>query len=420
MGHGIGGRISGGQLASENQFPYQVGLSIEEPNDLFSWCGAALISDRYLLTAAHCVENAKAINYYVGAVQRLSPRQLIRTSQPEVHLHPGWNNQSLENDIALIRLPELVKFGASIKAIRLPGVASRQASYEYYPAIASGWGRMNDDSAAISDHLRWVQSFVESNEDCRYSFANIQATNICMDTTGGRSTCTGDSGGPLIYYDPSLDAEVLIGITSYGKKSGCTKGYSAVFTRVTAYLDWIGEVYLGSTVRSSPKIKHTVSKSDIIIHSDWNSRTLANDISLIRIPHVDYSSAIHNVELPKEESRYSTYEDDEVIASGWGRTSDSSSGVASKLQFAYMKVISNSDCRRTYLSTVKSSNICVSTPAAVSTCNGDSGGPLVLASSKVQVGLTSFGSAQGCEKGYPAVFTRVTSYLSWIHEKTDM
>lgn len=56
MGHGIGWRIAGGELARANQFPYQVGLSIEEPNDMYCWCGASLISDRYLLTAAHCVE----------------------------------------------------------------------------------------------------------------------------------------------------------------------------------------------------------------------------------------------------------------------------------------------------------------------------------------------------------------------------
>ncbi|XP_017018366.1 serine protease 1-like [Drosophila kikkawai] len=180
------------------------------------------------------------------------------------------------------------------------------------------------------------------------------------------------------------------------------------------------EVYLGSTVRSSPKVKHHVSRDDIIIHADWNSRTLRNDISLIRIPRVEYSSAIDRVELPKHESHYSSYDGDEVIASGWGRTSDAASAVAAHLQYAHMKVISNSECKRTYLTTIRDSNICVSTPAGVSTCNGDSGGPLVLASSKVQVGLTSFGSAAGCEKEYPAVFTRVTSYLDWIKEHTGI
>ncbi|KAH8303574.1 hypothetical protein KR018_003534 [Drosophila ironensis] len=406
------GRIAGGDLAVAEQFPYQVGLGIEEPNNLFSWCGASLISEWYLLTAAHCVERPVSITIYLGGVKRLLPHQMLKSSPPDVHLHPGWNNQTLENDIALIRLPEASVFSSSIRPIRLPGKASRQASYEYIPAIATGWGRINDDSSAISDDLRYVISFVESNEDCSYSYANVRSSNICMDTTGGRSTCTGDSGGPLVYRDVSQNDDILIGVTSYGKKMGCTKGYSAVFTRVTLYLDWIAEV--------SGVVKHHVTKSDIIIHADWSSSTLRNDISLIRIPHVDYSAAIHNVELPKHESHYSSYDGDEVIASGWGRTSDSASGVAAHLQYAHMKIISNSVCKRTYGTTIRDSNICVSTPAGVSTCNGDSGGPLVLASDKVQIGLTSFGSAAGCEKEYPAAFTRVTSYLDWIKEHTGI
>ncbi|EDW41896.1 GM24325 [Drosophila sechellia] len=195
-------------------------------------------------------------------------------------------------------------------------------------------------------------------------------------------------------------------------RSGSLFGFGAVASLIGH--DWV------LTAAHCTAVKHHVTKNDIILHADWNIRTLRNDISLIRIPHVDYSSAIHNVQLPKHESHYASYDGDEVIASGWGRTSDSSSAVAAHLQYAHMKVISNSECKHTYYSTIRDSNICVSTPASVSTCNGDSGGPLVLASDKVQVGLTSFGSSAGCEKGYPAVFTRVTSYLDWIKEHTGI
>ncbi|XP_065356597.1 serine protease 1-like [Calliphora vicina] len=178
-------------------------------------------------------------------------------------------------------------------------------------------------------------------------------------------------------------------------------------------------VYLGATVRTSAEVKHTVSKSDFIIHSGWNSITLKNDISLIKIPSTAYTAKIKAVKLPAIASSYSTYAGDKVVASGWGRTSDTS-GVASNLQWAVMQVISNTACAKTYGTIITSSNICVSTPSGVSTCQGDSGGPLVLESSKVQVGLTSFGSAAGCAKGYPAAFTRVTSYVDWIKTHTGI
>ncbi|EDV51082.1 serine protease 1 [Drosophila erecta] len=178
-------------------------------------------------------------------------------------------------------------------------------------------------------------------------------------------------------------------------------------------------VYLGATVRTSAEVTQTVSSSNIIIHSGWNSAKLLNDISLIKIPAVSYSSKIAPVALPSIANSYSTYTGEVAVASGWGRTSDNS-GVATNLQFVDLTVIANSVCANTYGSSiVTSSNICVATPNGQSTCNGDSGGPLVLKQSKVQIGLTSFGAAAGCQKGYPAAFTRLTSYLNWIQDNTS-
>ncbi|XP_017071156.1 serine protease 1 [Drosophila eugracilis] len=180
-------------------------------------------------------------------------------------------------------------------------------------------------------------------------------------------------------------------------------------------------VYLGATVRTSAEITHTVSSSDIIIHADWNSSNLRNDISLIKIPAVSSSSRISAIALPAIASSYSTYVGETAVASGWGRTSDSSSSVATNLQYVDLTVITNAVCASTYgTSIVTSGQICVQTPNGQSTCNGDSGGPLVLEAKKVQIGLTSFGAAAGCEKGYPAAFTRLTSYLDWIKTNTGI
>ncbi|XP_013114265.1 serine protease 1-like [Stomoxys calcitrans] len=179
-------------------------------------------------------------------------------------------------------------------------------------------------------------------------------------------------------------------------------------------------VYLGATVRTSAEVTRTVDKANVIIHSGWNRSNLKNDISLIKIPAVTYTSRINKVVLPAISSSYSTYAGETGIASGWGRISDSATGVTTNLQYARMPIITNTVCASTYGSTITSTNICVSTSGGISTCNGDSGGPLVLASNNKQVGLTSFGSSAGCAKGYPAAFTRVTSYLEWIKSNTGI
>ncbi|XP_013100296.1 serine protease 1 [Stomoxys calcitrans] len=180
-------------------------------------------------------------------------------------------------------------------------------------------------------------------------------------------------------------------------------------------------VYLGATVRTSAEVTYKVSNKDIIVHSAWRPSNLRNDISLIKIPAVSYSAKIQPVKLPAISNSYSTYAGDYVIASGWGRISDAAVSVTNNLQWARMQVINNNVCAASYGSSiVVSSTLCVSTPGGVSTCNGDSGGPLVLESTKVQIGLTSFGSSAGCEKGFPAAFTRLTSYLDWIKVNTGI
>ncbi|KAH8408123.1 hypothetical protein KR222_009286, partial [Zaprionus bogoriensis] len=189
----------------------------------------------------------------------------------------------------------------------------------------------------------------------------------------------------------------------------CTSGASAV------------TIYYGATVRTSAKLTQTVASSNFVQHANYNSIRLANDISLIKTPAVTFTSAINKVELPGIASSYSTYAGQKAIASGWGKTSDAATSVASTLQYETFDVVSVATCQSTYGSLIATSRvICIATPNKTSTCNGDSGGPLVLVSDKKLIGVTSFVSSAGCESGAPAGFTRVTSYLDWIKENSGV
>ncbi|XP_073836506.1 serine protease 1-like [Musca autumnalis] len=180
-------------------------------------------------------------------------------------------------------------------------------------------------------------------------------------------------------------------------------------------------VYLGATVRTSPKVTYTVSSSEFRQHASYNSLILRNDISLIKIPSVTFTTYIKKINLPAIASSYSTYAGKKAIASGWGLVSDSATAVSSKLQYAEMEVIENSVCANTYGSlTITSKNICTATPKGTSTCSGDSGGPLALYDSNTLIGVTSFVSSAGCQSGAPAGFVRVTSYLDWIKDNTGI
>ncbi|KAH8301996.1 hypothetical protein KR044_001745, partial [Drosophila immigrans] len=176
-------------------------------------------------------------------------------------------------------------------------------------------------------------------------------------------------------------------------------------------------VFLGTIQRSVGRVKHIVSRKNIIIHENWNNKFHLNDISLIRIPYVRYSSAIHPVQLPRIQAHYQTYAGFEAIVAGWGRTAAASPNLPKTLLYAKLLLINSSKCRFTFGKLITSSHICVSTASHASPCFGDSGGPLVELPSLVQVGVTSFVS-KGCQIGKPAVFTRVTSFLRWIKHYT--
>ncbi|XP_037045225.1 brachyurin-like [Bradysia coprophila] len=157
-----------------------------------------------------------------------------------------------------------------------------------------------------------------------------------------------------------------------------------------------------------------------IVHPGYTTFSTSNDVSLIKLSKkVEFTDRIQPALLPKTED---LFEQQDVIASGWGLESSAAQGVASELQWAPMHIISNSVCVKSYDSfVVRSSTICAQGNERESVCNGDSGGPLVLKSdNRTLIGVTSFGHAAGCDMGLPQGFSRITSYLKWIEDNTGI
>lgn len=118
------------------------------------------------------------------------------------------------------------------------------------------------------------------------------------------------------------------------------------------------------------------------------------------------------------------------------------------LQFVRVPVITNTACRLRFPTAVDETNICTSGDGGLSPCNvscifflsficsinivlfsfclheqGDSGGPLTITDADMrttQIGAVSFGSALGCEREWPAVYARLTSFIEWIGDNSDV
>jgi secreted trypsin-like serine protease len=153
-----------------------------------------------------------------------------------------------------------------------------------------------------------------------------------------------------------------------------------------------------------------------IVHEAYDSWTVENDIALLKTTYsmTKNSRAFsRSVCLPREES---IFRDQEAVITGWGTTSEGGR-TSSDLNAASVNLLSDDNCIKEYGNDYRpKAMMCAGLiEGGRDTCQGDSGGPIVVKSPEgfIQVGITSFG--KGCaRKNVPGVYTRITSYLSWI------
>lgn len=232
-------KIVGGEEATENQWPWQVALFVDD-----AWfCGGSLISENYVLTAAHCVDGASYFDIMAGAhnVRESSEPHRQEITSYNGFTHPNWDYNTLANDIALIELPSPVEFNDWIKPSCLP--TSGDTADEGELVTVTGWGKPSDSAGGISPVLRMVSDLpIISNKECNSYYGIVGDGIVCIDTTGGKGSCNGDSGGPLIMKSGAKAAGTAwtqVGVVSFGSSAGCEVGYPAGFSRTEYYLDWI-------------------------------------------------------------------------------------------------------------------------------------------------------------------------------------
>lgn len=155
--------------------------------------------------------------------------------------------------------------------------------------------------------------------------------------------------------------------------------------------------------------------SMLVPHPFYTEPPFTNDVGLVRTANpIQFNQFVGPVCLPWK-FRESTFTNESVEASGWGR------GTASRvLQKVNLDVIDNANCSTYWRkSQITSGQLCTYTPNK-DTCQGDSGGPLFYTEPESErlylVGIVSYGD--GCATKTPAVNTRVTEYLDWIASQT--
>jgi secreted trypsin-like serine protease len=239
-------RIVGGEIAKPHSYPYQAGILVRVFDEFKGQCGGSIIGAKTILTAAHCLDLSTESVVILGAhelqneSESTQQRQIVE--QSGYRIHKDYDSKVKRNDIALLILPKSVTFNEYVTKIDLP--------WDYVgnhfvnsTVTMTGWGVMSDDTKEISSMLRFTFNKIINNTECGNIWKelnnnlDVHESNICNSAAGGKSSCGGDSGGPLTttHYHKLIQ----IGLVAYGSGLCEDETVPSVNTRITSFLSWI-------------------------------------------------------------------------------------------------------------------------------------------------------------------------------------
>ena len=228
--------IVGGVGAHLGEWPWQVQLQ----NQGSAWCGGSILSEEWILTAAHCVQNSAA-GYTVrtGLIDLSSPGSQMQTSGvADIVVHPDYNPGTAEWDFALIELSSPLSFDEYTQPITIRTAPVNAET----PAAVTGWGRTGAGAPGSNELLEALLP-TKAASVCNAAGTlplTVQGDSmICAGYVGGeQGGCHGDSGGPLVVArDDFSNGFELIGVVSWGVGYYCSS--YTVFSRVDAVSGWI-------------------------------------------------------------------------------------------------------------------------------------------------------------------------------------
>ncbi|KAL1402568.1 hypothetical protein pipiens_006034 [Culex pipiens pipiens] len=224
------GRIAEGDIAAPNQFPYHAAL---QTPDGFTFCGAAIVNQRWVITAGSCAQGKTTSDVVVVVgTSRLDLFGVPRYLVDRIVVHPRYDVNVDANDVAVLRVRRPFIFSESVQPITL-GSDNVEAGIN---AVATGFGRTSISDSTPASYLRYVNVQVITNEECRevfndYHQERLHDNTVCTRGADGSGICLGDAGGPLVANN------ILVGIISWGIP--CGMGMPDVYARMSAHRAWV-------------------------------------------------------------------------------------------------------------------------------------------------------------------------------------
>ncbi|BET02077.1 Tryp_SPc [Nesidiocoris tenuis] len=241
------GRVVGGEDAGPSEWCWQVAL-INSLNQYL--CGGALIGTQWVLSAAHCVTNivrsGDAIYVRVGDDDLTrkygsAGAQTLRVAT--TYIHHNHNSQTLDNDIALLKLHGQAELKEGVCLVCLPARGVSQAAGKR--CTVTGYGYMGE-TGPIPLRVREAEIPIVSDTECIRKINAVTekifilpASSFCAGGEKGNDACQGDGGGPLVCQDDGFYE--LAGLVSWG--FGCGRqDVPGVYVKVSSFIGWINQI----------------------------------------------------------------------------------------------------------------------------------------------------------------------------------
>ncbi|XP_065331517.1 uncharacterized protein LOC135933960 [Cloeon dipterum] len=259
------GFVLGGLAAVKGRHTWHAHITIGSQKLGLNSCGGSLISDKAVLTAAHCLyvdeKLASPIDLHVtlGMWNLSAPHESSRQfQQPQrIILSKGYDptSRNFRHDVAVLTFSKPFRFTDDVKPICLWKFEEDIDDIADETGVVVGWGLT--DGYKRTQVLQRLDLTIRSNYDCFLQNRPFFSThlkpglNFCAGNSNGTNACNGDSGGGLMVRRGAR--WFLRGIVSFGKSKiseafpdgpVCDPRYYSLFTDIAPFLPWIASVGL--------------------------------------------------------------------------------------------------------------------------------------------------------------------------------
>ncbi|XP_061593020.1 granzyme B-like [Cololabis saira] len=223
------GKIIGGHVVVPHSRPYMALLEIKRHGNLDKHCGGFLVSEDFVMTAAHCHGKSwKSVKIYLGVhkVTTSYDNEVQILTVTKAFPHKRYHAAGFKNDIMLLKLASSAKLSNNVQLVPM---ANKTDGLVPKSCVVCGWGQTDRANARLSDTLMEVNVTLADNKLCG------DESDYC--SKGMHGPGPGDSGGPLVCEDGRV-----YGVVSASRTS--SHSYVYKYTNIPENRDWIDNIMI--------------------------------------------------------------------------------------------------------------------------------------------------------------------------------